>query len=82
MCSGHFTVSMGLPCTHMMIKLKDEAISLDLVHSHWRIDTKIFTTFEKNMICEGDEFKDMFTKLQEKYNHGLSQQEHAKEVIS
>lgn len=23
MCSGHFTASMGLPCAHTMIKLKD-----------------------------------------------------------
>nr|GEV76541.1 protein FAR1-related sequence 5 [Tanacetum cinerariifolium] len=33
----HFT--MGLPCAHKIKHMKGNVLTLDLVHSHWRIDT-------------------------------------------
>ncbi|GJS15912.1 hypothetical protein Tco_0410384 [Tanacetum coccineum] len=30
---------MGLPCAHKKKHMKGNVLSLDLVHSHWRIDT-------------------------------------------
>ncbi|GKD92724.1 hypothetical protein Tco_1372561, partial [Tanacetum coccineum] len=38
-CTRHFTATMGLPCAHKIKHMKGNVLSLDLVHSHWRIDT-------------------------------------------
>ncbi|GJT05681.1 PKS-NRPS hybrid synthetase [Tanacetum coccineum] len=38
-CTGHFMATMGLPCAHKIKDWNQMALSLELIHPHWRIDT-------------------------------------------
>lgn len=33
-CTCHFTATMGLPCSHVMILLKEGVLPLSSIHSH------------------------------------------------
>lgn len=43
-CSGRFTKTMGLPCAHQMSKWKNGTLSLDLIHSQWRLEGKVLSS--------------------------------------
>ncbi|KAK9289908.1 hypothetical protein L1049_008069 [Liquidambar formosana] len=74
---------MGLPCAHRMRDWKDGMLSLDVIHSQWRIDTRSLTYIDKDVTNEEDEFKGLFYELEDKYKKWpLVQKENARETIS
>ncbi|GJR30188.1 PKS-NRPS hybrid synthetase [Tanacetum coccineum] len=38
-CTDHFMATMGLPCAHKIKDWNQMALSLELIHPHWRINT-------------------------------------------
>ncbi|GJU91435.1 PKS-NRPS hybrid synthetase [Tanacetum coccineum] len=67
MCTGHFLATMGLPCVHRINSLQGMALSLDLVHPHWRIDTLSLCQEDDSQNDIDDQFAKLITELQSKY---------------
>ena len=67
MCTGHFMATMGLPCVHKINSLQGMALSLDLVHPHWRIDTLSLNPGDDSHNDIDDQFAKLLSELQSKY---------------
>ncbi|GJV49259.1 protein FAR1-related sequence 5 [Tanacetum coccineum] len=66
-CTGHFTATMGLPCAHKIINSHENKLSLDLIHSHWRIDTLTLDPKDVSNNDGANPFVKLLDELNEKY---------------
>ncbi|PWA55937.1 hypothetical protein CTI12_AA397510 [Artemisia annua] len=66
-CTGHFMASMGLPCAHKIKHMKGSVLSLDLVHSHWRIDTLSLIPEDDSHDDDTNKFVMLLDELRSKY---------------
>jgi hypothetical protein len=57
----------GLPCVHKINSLQGMALSLDLVHLHWRIDTLSLNPGDDSHNDINDQFAKFLSELQSKY---------------
>ncbi|PWA86891.1 protein FAR1-RELATED SEQUENCE 5 [Artemisia annua] len=66
-CTGHFMATMGLPCAHKIKHMKGNVLSLDLVHSHWRIDTLSLIPEDDSHDDDANKFVTLLDELRSKY---------------
>ncbi|PWA36651.1 hypothetical protein CTI12_AA597770 [Artemisia annua] len=66
-CTGHFMATMGLPCAHKIKHMKGSVLSLDLVHSHWRIDTLSLIPEDDSHDDDTNKFVMLLDELRSKY---------------
>ncbi|GJU05403.1 PKS-NRPS hybrid synthetase [Tanacetum coccineum] len=66
-CTGHFTATMGLACVHKIKHMKGNVLSLDLVHSHWRIDTISLIPEADSQDDDAKKFVTLLGELRSKY---------------
>ncbi|GJW83434.1 hypothetical protein Tco_0156579 [Tanacetum coccineum] len=62
-----FTVTMGLPCAYKKKHMKGNVLSLDLVHSHWRIDTLSLIQEDDSHDDDANKFVPLLDELRSKY---------------
>ncbi|GJW58922.1 hypothetical protein Tco_0105653 [Tanacetum coccineum] len=74
---------MGLPCAHTIKDWNEVALSLDLIHPHWRIDT-MSMNHEDDLQNDGDNrFVKLLEELNSKYQvWHLNKKEHAISMIN
>ncbi|GJZ04834.1 hypothetical protein Tco_0538109, partial [Tanacetum coccineum] len=82
-CTGHFMATMGLPCAHKIKDWNQMALSLELIHPHWRIDT-LSLNREDCLENDGDtKFDKLLEELNSKYQAWpLNKKEYATSVIN
>lgn len=59
--------TMGLPCAHKIKHMKGNVLSLDLVHSHWRIDTLSLIPEDDSNDDDTNKFVMLLDELRSKY---------------
>ncbi|KAJ7964071.1 Protein FAR1-RELATED SEQUENCE 5 [Quillaja saponaria] len=45
-CKGHFSATMGLPCSHKIRSLESEVLDLVDINQQWRLDMRSFSEYE------------------------------------
>ncbi|KAJ7950889.1 Protein FAR1-RELATED SEQUENCE 5 [Quillaja saponaria] len=48
-CKGHFSATMGLPCSHKIRLLESEVLDLVDINQQWRLDMRSFSEYETQM---------------------------------
>ncbi|PWA56893.1 hypothetical protein CTI12_AA414210 [Artemisia annua] len=82
-CTGHYTATMGLPCAHKIAQWEGMSLPLDLINSHWRIDTLSLNSEDVVDNDDANRFVTLVNELSSRYQGWpLYKQEYATLMIT